>query len=42
MTQFAQFLIIGISKGAIYGLIALGFVLVFKATRVFNYAQGHL
>jgi branched-chain amino acid transport system permease protein len=42
MTEFAQFLIIGISKGAIYGLIALGFVLVFKATRVFNYAQGHL
>ena len=42
MTQFVQFLIIGISKGAIYGLIALGFVLVFKATRVFNYAQGHL
>lgn len=42
MTQFIQFLIIGISKGAIYGLIALGFVLVFKATRVFNYAQGHL
>jgi branched-chain amino acid transport system permease protein len=42
MTQFLQFLIIGISKGAIYGLIALGFVLVFKATRVFNYAQGHL
>ena len=42
MTQFLQFFIIGISKGAIYGLIALGFVLVFKATRVFNYAQGHL
>jgi branched-chain amino acid transport system permease protein len=42
MTQFMQFLIIGISKGAVYGLIALGFVLVFKATRVFNYAQGHL
>ncbi len=42
MTEFMQFLIIGISKGAIYGLIALGFVLVFKATRVFNYAQGHL
>ncbi len=42
MTQFAQFLVIGLSKGAIYGLIALGFVLVFKATRVFNYAQGHL
>jgi branched-chain amino acid transport system permease protein len=37
-----QFVIIGISKGAVYGLIALGFVLVFKATRVFNYAQGHL
>ena len=42
MTEFMQFLIIGISTGSIYGLIALGFVLVYKATRVFNFAQGDL
>jgi len=26
----------------IYGLIAVGIVLIFKATKVFNFAQGHL
>jgi branched-chain amino acid transport system permease protein len=42
MTKFLQLLISGISTGSIYGLIALGFVLVYKATRVFNFAQGDL
>ncbi|MBM3677547.1 MAG: branched-chain amino acid ABC transporter permease [Actinobacteria bacterium] len=40
MTEFIQLLIIGIAYGSIYGLIALGFTLVYKATKVFNFAQG--
>ena len=38
--QVFQLLISGISQGCIYGLIALGFVLIFKASGVFNFAQG--
>jgi branched-chain amino acid transport system permease protein len=34
------FVIGGITFGAVYGLIALGLVLVYKGTRVFNFAQG--
>ena len=30
----------GLVGGMLYALIALGFVLIFKASRVFNYAQG--
>lgn len=37
---FVQLLISGISLGCIYALIALGFVLIFKASGVFNFAQG--
>jgi len=32
----------GISIGCIYGLVALGFVLIYKATEVFNFAQGEV
>lgn len=42
MTKLAQLLIIGVATGSIYGLIALGFTLVYKATKVFNFAQGDL
>lgn len=35
-------LVAGISDGAIYGLIALGIVLVYKGTRVLNFAQGEI
>jgi branched-chain amino acid transport system permease protein len=34
------FVVIGIGAGASYGLVALGIVLVYKGTRVFNFAQG--
>jgi branched-chain amino acid transport system permease protein len=34
------FVVIGISQGAAYGLVALGLVLVYKGSRVFNFAQG--
>ena len=40
--QFLQVLIIGLSQGCVYGLIALGFVLIYKATEVVNFAQGDL
>lgn len=36
----AQLMIEGISIGCIYALIALGFVLIYKATEVVNFAQG--
>ena len=35
-------LISGLGLGAMYGLIALGFVLIYKATEVVNFAQGEI
>ena len=40
--ELVQLLISGISQGCVYGLIALGFVLIYKATEMVNFAQGHL
>lgn len=40
--QFLQLLIAGVSQGCIYGLIALGFVLIYKATETVSFAQGDL
>ena len=40
--QLLQLLIDGISQGCIYGLIALGFVLIYKATETVSFAQGDL
>lgn len=37
-----QLLVTGIAQGCIYGLIALGFVLIYKATEMVNFAQGDL
>ena len=37
-----QVLFSGLALGSIYGLVALGFALIFKATEVFNFAQGML
>jgi branched-chain amino acid transport system permease protein len=42
MTQFLQALVDGLSLAAIYGLIALGFVIIYKSTQVFNFAQPAL
>jgi branched-chain amino acid transport system permease protein len=42
MQNFAQLVIGGISLGAVYALLALGFVLVFKATGVINFAYPAL
>lgn len=40
MHQLVQQLLLGISLGAIYALIALSFTTIFQGTRVFNLAQG--
>jgi branched-chain amino acid transport system permease protein len=40
--QFLQLVISGISQGCIYGLIALGFVLIYKATETVSFAQGEM
>ena len=42
MLQLLQLLISGVAQGCIYGLIALGFVLIYKATETVNFAQGDL
>jgi branched-chain amino acid transport system permease protein len=40
--QILQLLIGGLAQGCIYGLIALGFVLIYKATETVSFAQGDL
>jgi len=42
MTQFLQALVNGTSLAAIYALIALGFVIIYKSTQVFNFAHPAL
>ncbi|MDQ4064946.1 MAG: branched-chain amino acid ABC transporter permease [Actinomycetota bacterium] len=36
----SSYVVIGVSQGCVYGLVALGLVLVYKGSRVFNFAQG--
>ena len=40
MSFFLEVLIGGLMAGVLYSLVALGFVLIFKASGVFNFAQG--
>jgi branched-chain amino acid transport system permease protein len=40
VNQFATLFVGGLFLGSIYSLVALGFVTVFKATHVINFAQG--
>jgi branched-chain amino acid transport system permease protein len=40
MNQFLSAVLIGVLNGAPYALLALGLVLVYKGSRVFNFAQG--
>ena len=44
MWQYPEFLaeliLVGLSTGVLYSLVALGFVLIFKASGMFNFAQG--
>ena len=40
MVELLQLLVGGVAQGCVYGLIALGFVLIYKATEMVNFAQG--
>jgi branched-chain amino acid transport system permease protein len=40
VTDFFTYLVQGVSQGAIYALVALGFVIIFRGTKVLNFAQG--
>ena len=40
LSELGRILVLGVTNGAIYRLIAIGLVLVYKASGVFNFAQG--
>lgn len=40
MSDFLQFVVAGLSSGAVYALVAMGFVAVFAVSGVINLAQG--
>lgn len=42
MTLLLQALVSGVAAGVAYGLIALGFSLIYRTSRVINFAQGDL
>jgi branched-chain amino acid transport system permease protein len=42
MSTFVQLLFSGLALGAAYALTALGFVVIYRASQVFNFAQGEL
>jgi branched-chain amino acid transport system permease protein len=40
VTEFLQHVLDGVALGSTYALVALGFVVIYKATAVINFAQG--
>ena len=42
MDYFFQLVLSGLVVGAIYGLVAMGFAVIFKATGIVNFAQGEM
>ena len=42
MIDFLNYLINGFLQGQIYALLALGFMVIYRASKVFNFAQGEL
>lgn len=42
MSQLPQLLAFGLALGVVYALIALGFVVIYRASRVLNFAQGEM
>jgi branched-chain amino acid transport system permease protein len=38
--QWTQFIAGGLTAGSVYALVALGFSIIFNASRVINFAQG--
>jgi branched-chain amino acid transport system permease protein len=42
MSSLVQLLFSGLALGAVYALVAMGFVIIYRASGVFNFAQGEL
>ncbi len=42
LTPLLQYLISGLTNGAIYALIALGFSIIYNSTTIINFAQGEM
>ena len=42
MTLFLQYLAAGLSTGSIYALVALGLALIYRSTRILNFAHGDI
>lgn len=42
MDSILEVLVFGVQRGAVFSLVGLGLALVYKATRVLNFAQGEL
>ena len=42
MAQFLQYLLSGLSAGSLYALVALGLVLIYRSTRVLNFAHADI
>jgi branched-subunit amino acid ABC-type transport system permease component len=40
VTDFLPFLVVGITNGSLYGLAAMGLVLTYKTSGIFNFAHG--
>jgi ABC-type branched-subunit amino acid transport system permease subunit len=42
MSTFLPFVVIGLTSGSIYGLAAVGLVLTYKTSGIFNFAHGSI
>lgn len=42
ITYFMQLLVSGLSVGSVYAIIAIGFVVIYKATKILNFAHGEI
>ncbi len=42
MSDFLNYVFNGVLLGQLYALLALGFVVIYRASKVFNFAQGEL
>lgn len=42
MTYFGNLVVSGLAVGALYGLLAMGYAVIYKVSRVVNFAQGEI
>lgn len=40
MIKLLQLLVAGVALGSVYGLVAMGFVVIYKSTKIINFAHG--